>query len=91
MRLVEYLRDLKKVYDHLLFGAPLDLRLGLLSLQYETDAFTYLICFMIELNKFFLCSTKNLLNSERDLITTQGISDPGFSLDSLEKFGIGER
>jgi hypothetical protein len=34
---------------------------------------------MIELIKICLCTTKNLLNSERDLITTQGINDPGFS------------
>jgi hypothetical protein len=39
---------------------------------------------MIELIKVFLCTTKNLLNSERDLITTQGIGlDPEFSLTHL--------
>jgi hypothetical protein len=75
---VEYSTHPKKVCDHLLFGVPLDLWLGLLSLQYETDTFAYLICFMIELIKICLCTTKNLLNSERDLITTQGIDDPDF-------------
>jgi hypothetical protein len=49
---------LKKVCHHLLFGVPLDLRLGLLSLQYETDAFAYLICFMIESIKSFLVYNK---------------------------------
>jgi hypothetical protein len=55
---VEYSTHPKKVCHHLLFGVPLNLRLGLLSLQYETEAFAYLICFMIESIKSFLVYNK---------------------------------
>jgi hypothetical protein len=55
---VEYSTHPKKICHRLLFRVPLDLRLGLLSLQYETDAFAYLICFMIESIKIFLMYNK---------------------------------